>query len=152
MALKAVLDEARKKLPWVDKSRTLVFGFSEGAVMADLLAGRDDGITDVISMSGSGTTQLFDFVTFCYQRAFDKSACLAEVDKNVAAINANPDSSTEFAWGHPYKRWSSFFRVYPGDELLKSKARIYMAFGTADESVPALSQELAVAQLRVCRS
>ena len=116
--------------------------------MADLLAGHDESITDVIAIGGSGTTQLFDFVALCY-RAFDASECLADVDRNVQAIQADPGSSTRFAWGHPYKRWSSFFRVDPGDELLRSKARIYIAFGTADESVPALSEEIAIAKLRL---
>jgi predicted esterase len=147
-ALRAALDDARKA-PQVDSRRTLVFGFSEGAVMADMLAGRDEGITDVIAMGGSGTTQLFDFVALAYRRCFDTSVCLAEIERDVQAINANPDSATEFAWGHPYKRWSSFFRVDPGDELLHGRARIYIAFGTADESVPPLSEEVAIAKLRV---
>lgn len=147
VALRAALEDARKA-PWVDHRRTLVFGISEGAVMADLLAGHDESITDVIAIGGSGTTQLFDFVALCY-RAFDASECLADVDRNVQAIQADPDSSTRFAWGHPYKRWSSFFRVDPGDELLRSKARIYIAFGTADEAVPALSEEIAIAKLRL---
>ena len=41
------------------------------------------------------------------------------------------------------------FSRSPGDELLRSKARIYIAFGTADESVPALSEEHAIARLRL---
>lgn len=117
--------------------------------MADMLAGRDDTITDVISISGSGTTQLFDFVALAYTRCFDVSTCLTEIDRNVNEIQANPDSSTEFAWGHPYKRWTSFFRIDPGEELLRSKARMYMAFGTADDSVPALSAEMSVSRLRL---
>jgi predicted esterase len=146
-ALRAALGDARKSSS-VDRGRMLVFGFSEGAVMADLLAGRDASVTDVISIGGSGTTQLFDFVALCY-RAFDAPQCLSDIDRNLDAIRADPDSSTKFAWGHPYKRWSSFFHVYPGDELLRSNARIYIAFGTADDSVPALSEELAIAKLRL---
>jgi predicted esterase len=150
VAIRAALDDARKS-PWVDPARTLAFGFSEGAVMADMLAGRDTTITDVVAMGGSGTTQLFDFVALAYQRCFDTSTCLADIDRDVDAINANTDSSTDFAWGHPYKRWSSFFRLDPGEELLRSKARVYIAFGTADDSVPPLSEELAIAKLRLAR-
>lgn len=150
IALQAVLADARRA-SWVDSRRTLLFGFSEGAVMASLLAARDPAITDVISVSGSGTTQVFDFVARAYRLCFDASACLSEVERNVDAINANPQSATEFAWGHPYKRWTSFFRVDPGEELLRSKARIYMAFGTADDSVAPLSAELAIAKLRLAR-
>jgi len=146
LALRTALKDART-LAWVDTSRTLLFGFSEGANMADMLAGHDDTITDVIAMGGSGTTQLFDFVAKCY-RSFEPQACLSETERNVAAINANPSSATEFAWGHPYKRWSSFFRLDTGDELLKSKARIYIAFGTGDTATPALSEEVAIAKLR----
>jgi pimeloyl-ACP methyl ester carboxylesterase len=148
VALRAALNDART-LPWADKTRTLAFGFSEGAVMAGLLASHDASITDVVSISGSGTTQLFDFIALAYRRCFDTSVCLAEIDRNVQAIQRAPDSSTEMAWGHPHKRWTSFFRIDQGEELLRSKARVYMAFGTADVNVPALSAEVAVAKLRV---
>jgi pimeloyl-ACP methyl ester carboxylesterase len=145
-ALQASLNDARR-LPWVDRRRTLVFGASEGAVMAALLAGQDKGVTDVISVGGSGTTQLFDHIAFAYQRCFNRSKCLEDVEAQARAIAAAPQSATLFAWGHPYKRWSSFFRIDPGASLLRSTARIYLAFGTADASVPALSQELTVARL-----
>ena len=147
VALRFALNDARKS-SWVDRDRTLAFGFSEGANMADMLAGRDDSITDVIAIGGSGTTQLFDFVAKCY-RSFDASACVSETERNLEAITANPTSATEFAWGHPYKRWASFFRLDPGDELLRSKARVHIAFGTADASTPALSEEVAIAKLRL---
>ena len=145
-ALQASLADARR-LPWVDRRRTLVFGTSEGAVMASLLAARDALVTDVVFIGGSGTTQLFDFLAFAYQRCFDRSRCIAEVERQARAIAARPQSSTDFAWGHPFKRWSSFFRVDPGEALLRSRARVYVAFGTADASVPPLSQELVVARL-----
>lgn len=148
VAIRAALEDARQA-PWVDLRRTLVFGFSEGAVMASLLASSDSGITDVVSISGSGTTQLFDFVVLAYQHCFNSVECLAEVDRNLNDIISDPNSATRFAWGHAYKRWTSFFRVDPGAELLRSKARVYMAFGTADQSVPALSAEHALARLRI---
>jgi pimeloyl-ACP methyl ester carboxylesterase len=145
-AVEAALREARR-LPWVDGRRTLVIGHSEGAAIAALLAARDDRVTDVVSLAGSGTGQLFDFIARSYQQCFDRSACLAELETEARAIAAKPDSASDFAWGHPYKRWSSFFRLDPAAELLKSRARLYMAFGTADESVPPLSQEILVAKL-----
>lgn len=145
-ALQAALNDARK-MSWVDHTRTLVLGSSEGAVMASVVAANDPTVTDVISISGSGTTQLFDFIAQAYRSCFDASACLADIERNVAAIKDDPTSSTKFAWGHPYKRWTSFFNIDPGALLLRSKARVYIAIGTADDSVPAISQELAVAKL-----
>lgn len=146
VAIRAALDAARR-LPWVDDRRTLVLGGSEGAVMAALLSARDARVTDAVVIGGSGTTQAYDFIVHAYQGCFDRVACLADVERTMKAINAAPDSVTDFAWGHPNRRWSSFFRVDPGDELVRSKARIYLAFGTADVNVPTLSEEVAVAKL-----
>lgn len=145
-ALQTVLNEVRRR-PDVDPRRTVVLGMSEGAVMASLLGGRDPRVTEAIVVSGSGTSQLFDFIVGAYNGCFDRSACLADIMRQVAAIRADPDSATAFAWGHPYKRWTSFFALDPGAELLRSRARVYLALGTADTSVPALSQEVAVARL-----
>jgi pimeloyl-ACP methyl ester carboxylesterase len=150
VAIQASLKDARES-PWVARERALVLGISEGAVMAALLAGRDALVTDVVSIGGSGTTQLFDFVALAYQRCFDKLPCLHDIQSQVHAINADSSSSTKFAWGHPYKRWTSFFHVDPAEALLRSKARVYLAFGTNDESVPPLSQEIAVAKLMVAQ-
>jgi dienelactone hydrolase len=144
-ALQAALKDARGN-PWVDNSRTLVLGESEGTVMASLLASHDPSITDVVWLSGTGTTQLYDFIVSYYRRCPDAS-CFGELEAQVAAIRADPDSADKMAWGHPYKRWTSFFGVDPTEEMLHSKARLYLAIGTADESVPPLSSEIAVARL-----
>lgn len=102
VALQAGLADARKR-PWVDQKRTLVFGFSEGAAMAAMLAAKDPRITDVITTGGSGTSQLYDFIVGAYRNCFDVPACLADVEHKTRAINATPDSATEFVWGHPHK-------------------------------------------------
>jgi predicted esterase len=145
VALQAALDDALQS-PLIDRSKILVIGHSEGAVMADFLAGSDSRITDVVALGGSGTSQLFDFVANAY-RCFDVSKCLEEISANVRAINADPNNASALAWGHPYKRWSSFFKLDPGEELLRSKARIFIGFGTADKAVPALSEEVAISRL-----
>lgn len=145
-ALQASLKDARRS-PWVDKRRTAILGASEGAVLATMLAASDDRITDVIAIGGSGTTQLYDFFAQAYRTCFDVARCLATLESAARDITADPHSATRFAWGHPHKRWTSFFRVDPGEQLLNSKARVYLAFGTSDNAVPALSQEVAVAKL-----
>ena len=138
---------AARKAAWVSPGRMLAFGHSEGAVMATMLAAADERVTDVVALGGSGTTQLYDFIVHAYRTCFNAPACLADVEHKARAIALEPDSATRFAWGHPYKRWSSFFRVDPGAALLRSRARVYIGFGTADQAVPALSQEIMVAKL-----
>ena len=147
-ALHAALADVRKT-PGVSATRTLVVGGSEGAVMASLLAARDPAITDVVFISGSGTTQLFDFIAQAYRSCFDAAQCLKTIETTVAAVRKKPGSATDFAWGHPFKRWTSFFALDPGQLLLESRARVYIALGTADSSVPAVAQEVAVAKLLV---
>jgi pimeloyl-ACP methyl ester carboxylesterase len=148
-ALKAALQSARK-LSWVDGRRTLVFGHSEGAVMAALVAGDDPKVTDVVALGMTGESQLFDLVAQAYQNAGSTAGKIQGVDDvyaTVADILERPNSATDMAWGHPYRRWSSFFRASPVDALLNSRARIYIASGTDDRSVPILSTELAIAKL-----
>src|SRR5690606_27025194 len=122
LALSTSLNDARKK-PWVDSSRTLVFGLSEGATMAALLASHDSKVTDVIFIGGSGATQLFDMIAFAYERCFDVSRCLEEINSQVKSVQQNPNSFERFAWGHPYKRWSSFWPIDPSNALIHSNAR-----------------------------
>ena len=138
-------------LPWVDGSRVLVFGVSEGAVMAAGLARALPEVTHVAMIGGTGTSQLFDFAANAYRAGTgddDTLARLRDIDATVDAINADPRSSVKFAWGHTYLRWSSFFAQAPGENLVQSKARVYLASGMRDDSVPVLSTEVAYARLR----
>ncbi|WP_198116325.1 alpha/beta hydrolase family protein [Massilia rhizosphaerae] len=138
-------------LPWVDDSRVLVFGVSEGAAMAAGLARTVPAVTHVALVGGTGTSQLFDFAANAYRAGNsddDTLARLADVDATVDAINADPRSTGKFAWGHTYLRWSTFFAQAPGENLVQSKARVYLASGMRDDSVPILSTEVAYARLR----
>jgi predicted esterase len=151
VALEAALKAAREAPDGHDRSRTLIFGQSEGAVMAALMAGHDASITDVVGVGMSGSSQLFDFTALTYAEpgtASDHVAALDALDAEVKAINAKPDSITDFVWGHPFRRWSSFFKVSAADELLKSHARVYLVSGTADQAVTILSTEIAFTTLR----
>lgn len=138
-------------LPYVDTRRILVIGLSEGATMAAGLARALPEVTDVALSGGSGPTQLFDFAANVYRSEADdadKLRRLQELDATVSDINANPTSTSKFAWGHTYLRWSSFFAQSSANNLAHSKARVYLASGMQDNSVPILSTEAMYAQLR----
>lgn len=139
-----------RRLPLVDTSRTLVIGTSEGATVAAALAARNHEITDVAIVSGSGPTQFFDFVAGAYASTQDQTKvadALSELDAERVAIIASPKDSKKFAWGHPYKRWSSFFASSSLENLAKSGARIYVVSGMSDTSVPILSTEVLYSEL-----
>lgn len=146
-ALSGGIEDARKKLGGKAK-RTLVMGASEGATMAALLASHEEKISDVILIGASGTTQIFDFIARDYDKCFDVSKCLGVLDDELSEIYLDPLSTNKFKWGHTHKRWSSFFKVDPSNELLKSDARLYLVFGTADDATPPISQEIIYAKMK----
>jgi predicted esterase len=148
--LKSALRNALAR-PEVDASRVLVIGFSEGAPMAAGLAREVPEVSDVVLVGANGPTQLYDFAANIYRSSDSdevKLVRLRELDATFSAISADPKSSTKFAWGHPYLRWSSFFAQSTAENLAHSKARIYLASGMQDNSVPILSTEVMYAQLR----
>lgn len=137
--------------PEVDARRVLVIGFSEGAPMAAGLARDLPEITDVVLVGANGPTQSYDFAANIYRANDsdeDKLRHLRELDETFSAISAEPASTSKFAWGHTYLRWSSFFAQSTANNLAHSKARVYLASGMQDNSVPILSTEVLYAQLR----
>ena len=137
--------------PEVDATRVLVIGSSEGAPMAAGLARALPEVTDVVLIGANGPTQLYDFAANIYRANDSDEANLArleELDATFSAISADPKSTSKLAWGHPYLRWSSFFAQSTAENLAHSKARVYLASGMQDSSVPILSTEAMYAQLR----
>lgn len=137
--------------PEVDARRVLVIGISEGAPMAAGLARELAEVTDVVLIGANGPTQLYDFAANVYRSNGsdeDKLKQLQELDQTYSAIAADPTSTSKFAWGHPYLRWSSFFARSTAENLAHSKARVYLASGMQDNSTPILSAEVLYAQLR----
>lgn len=142
--------EHAKRLPWVDSTRTLLVGISEGGTVAAAFAVRNTEITNVAIVGGSGPTQFYDFVASIYASTPDPAKVLeglSELEGMRAAIAAAPQDPAKFAWGHTYKRWASFFASSSTENLAKSNARIYLVSGMADTSVPILSTEVMYAEL-----
>lgn len=141
-----------RRLPWVDSDRILLIGLSEGATVAAALAARNAAITDVALVGASGPTQLYDMIALAYastDEQTEKAAAVAAVEGQLREILANPESSTRFAWGHPYKRWASFMASSSVENLRRSSARVYMVSGMADQSVPISSTEVLYSELLV---
>ena len=109
-ALNAAL-KAALTLPQIDGRKIVVIGHSEGAVMAPRLASINGEITHVVALSGSGSTQLFDFVV-------DKTAkeqnevyqIFDKMKKGYADIHT-------LYWGHPARRWTSFMAGSSAEDL-----------------------------------
>jgi pimeloyl-ACP methyl ester carboxylesterase len=140
-------------LPDVDPGRTLVAGHSEGGIVAARVAAELPGVTHVASLAGGGPTQLFDFVANgARPRPDDKPGDAGRRAQGVydewAKIQKDPESIARFWLGHPYRRWSSFLKHSVTEELLRTKARVYVAAGTLDPVIPVAAHDMLVAELR----
>ncbi|USX12575.1 prolyl oligopeptidase family serine peptidase [Oxalobacteraceae bacterium OTU3CAMAD1] len=136
--------------PWVKAGSSLVLGVSEGATAAAGLAEKEGRVTDVAIVSGSGPSQYYDFVAGAYAAGGGDEEIKRRLDELEATrqkIAADPDNAKILAWGHPYRRWTSFFRASSTQSLLKSQARVYIVGGMKDTSVPIMSGEAMAAEL-----
>jgi pimeloyl-ACP methyl ester carboxylesterase len=144
-------------LPAMDRSRTLAIGHSEGGLVVACLAAKMPEVTHVASLAAGGPTQLFSLLeretsARPGDEAGDATRRRQAVLDEWARIQADPESTTRFWLGHPYRRWSTFLKHSVTDELLRTKARIYLAQGTSDAAQPPTGHEVLVAELRAhCR-
>lgn len=141
------------KLPGVDTSRMLVCGHSEGGLVACRVAAMDPRVTHVASLAGGGVTQLYDLMQlarrgfFCGDEGKAPEVCVQELLDSWKEVLADPESAEKMFLGHPYRRWTSFLASSPVEELGKTKARVFIAQGTADNAVDVSSFDLLQAQL-----
>lgn len=122
------------KLPGIDSTKTLAVGHSEGGIVVSRLAALNPKITDVAVLAGGGASQLYEFFEL-----LGREPAL----QGWKEIQQEPMSTTKMQWGHPNRRWTTFFATSPVEEALKSKARFFIGQGTADKaSLPASAQIL----------
>jgi len=141
--LSLALNHARN-LPWVDDTKVLLIGTSEGATMAAKLAGFDKSITNIALVGATGPSQLFDFIAKVYLKDGSDADKLKEINGLEETYKGilNDVENESNSWGHSNLRWQSFFKSSSISHLEKSNARIYLVSGMSDNSVPSLSTEV----------
>lgn len=142
-ALKAALEAARQRTG-VIPDRTLVIGHSEGGVAAARLARLDGKISHVALLASPGPDPVEELLLWSEARGRKRP----ETEATIALIRMKPDSISDFAFGHPYRRWSSFLAADPVADLLASPARIFAAHGEADANWPFAAHLTLVQRLR----
>lgn len=145
---------AARRLPQIDKSKTLVVGHSEGGLVACRVAHDLPRIvTHVASIAGGGASQLYDLIALARRGVFfgevspAPEARVQFVLNKWKEIEADPMSAEKFFFGFAYRRWSSFLVTSPIEELSSVRAKIYVAQGTADTVVDPISADTLYAQL-----
>jgi pimeloyl-ACP methyl ester carboxylesterase len=129
--------------PMVNSSRVLLLGMSEGADVAAGVAAVDPRVTHVAFLSGAGASQLFDLIVLQRKQMSAAGASPEAIEAAVAALEADyahilasPEDDEKMFMGHSYRRWASFFRQQPADNLARTKAKVFVAHGGQDQSVP----------------
>jgi hypothetical protein len=153
-AVSAALRAARA-LPLSDNTRCLLIGHSEGGIVVARVAAENAFVTHVASLAGGGPTQLFDLLEAARagrlykELPADPEKQVAQLLADVAEMRTDPDNPEKFFLGHPYRRWSTFWSSSTLDELLRTKARIFIAQGTADQNASVTSFDVLHASLIV---
>jgi dipeptidyl aminopeptidase/acylaminoacyl peptidase len=79
----------------------------------------------------------------------DPDKQVAQLLADVARMRSDPDDSEILLLGHRSRRWSTFWSSSTLEELLRTKARIFIAQGTADQNVSVTSFDVLYASLLV---
>jgi dienelactone hydrolase len=139
-------------LPGIDSKKSAVVGHSEGAGVAARMAAEVPEVTHVVCLAGGGPPQLFDLADLAAKRAEKEKpgtghSAREKVYSEWKTVLDDPDSTTKWWLGHPHRRWSTFGTASQSDDLLKSKAKIFLAHGTEDQSVSVTAFDVCVATL-----
>ena len=139
--------DALARRPWVDASRVVVVGHSEGAQVAPALAAANGRVTHVAALAASGLSQAVDFVFDVRRRvragelSFEEGeARIAAVHDQIRRIEAAPAAADSLWRGHSYRRWWSFFRP-PLDAFLALDIPVFVAVGVDDTASPVESAD-----------
>lgn len=149
-----LLIDALVSQPGIDGSRVVLVGHSEGADVAAGVAAADPRVTHVAFLSGGGASQMFDLIVLRRQGMVAAGVAPQEIEKSISELEddyrrifADPESDTKFFMGHAYRRWASFLAHPAAESLVRTNARLYLAHGSKDESVPIESFDLLVVEL-----
>jgi len=87
-------------------------------------------VSHAASIAGGGPNHLFVLAEYVRRQGLDPEG---EVYGCWAKILRDPESTSQFCWGHPYRLWSSLLKTSLTQECLASRAALYLVHGTADE-------------------
>lgn len=143
-ALKAVMSHSD-----IDLKRIMVIGHSEGGDIAASVAAKVPAVSHVAPLGCGGVTQLFGLAELARSNApkGQKEAAVQDIFDEWAKILKKPDSIDDFWMAHPYRRWSTFMPHSTVEDLKGTKAKIYLAQGTEDQSSSVVGFDVMFAEL-----
>lgn len=127
----------------IDKNKIIAIGYSEGGQVVPKLALKNKNITKIVSIVGGGLNQFYDFITAERLKAekgiLSPDSAQIHIDslqKQFKEIYRNPNVTDKFWEGHTYKRWASFCKDIPLENMLKLNIPILLVSSGLDENSP----------------
>ena len=142
---------AAKHLPWVLPGPVLVAGRQDGAILAAMMARADPSITNVAMVNAGGAPKSWGLINqdiMKANRADLTKDIIINKENIINHIYDNGDSITNWYDDFPYKYWASVLRAFPTDDLLQSKAEVYVLEYFPASYTPIASREFLVAGLQ----
>ncbi len=128
----------------IDRTRMLVIGHSEGAIVGLRLSNLAQDITHVAALSGGGPTYLFHMSEFFRKKGLDPEK---EVYPCWNEVLSDPSSTSRFCWGQTFRQWSSFMKTSLVQEASRSRSALYIGHGTRDDQNPISAFDVLRAEL-----
>lgn len=134
----------------VDTDMIIVMGYSEGSQVAPAVAVLNKKVTHVVCIVGNSLNHLYDFLLDARTKVERKEITASEGQKIVDSlyreyekIYAEPNSTSKFWYGSTYKKWSSFSKSTPLENMLKLSIPILYIGGGQDRNQTVLDMDYA---------
>lgn len=148
-AASETIDFLVKTLP-IDTDKIIVMGYSEGSQVAPAVAVLNRKVTHVVCMVGNALNHLYDFLLNARSMVDRNELTRAEgqllVDslyREYEKIYSDPFSTSKFWYGSTYKKWSSFSKTTPLENMLKLSIPILYVAGGNDHNQTIMGMDYA---------
>jgi len=137
-----IIDYLSKEIE-IKESEIIAIGYSEGGQLVPKLALENGRVTKIINIVGGGLNQFYDFITAERLKVHKGIISADSAQNKIDSLNfkfkeiyKNPNATDKFWLGHTYKRWASFCKDIPLENMLKLDIPILLVSGGYDENSP----------------
>jgi len=137
-----IIDYLTKNLK-IDTNKIIAIGYSEGGQVVPKLATLNNKLTKIVNIVGGGLNQFNDFVSAERLKAqlgiISSDSAQIKIDNlflKFQDIYNHPTSTDKFWLGHTYKRWASFCKDIPLDNMLRLDIPMLLIAADLDKNSP----------------